>query len=140
MVISCNQCKILKNTYFEKYLRLAASENLPLAAILIFRRNFWSSILSAFYKKCTSRGLFSIRLLIFSLKCYYLNDCITDIFELILQNLYFKNTFLRAHLRASFWYFENFTFKLLTLNKFVDLINIVGTLYFMSRNVDFVKT
>ena len=33
--ISCNQCKILKNTYFEKYLQLIASENLPIAAILI---------------------------------------------------------------------------------------------------------
>ena len=39
-VISCNQCKILKNTYFEKYMQLAASENLPITVILIFRRNF----------------------------------------------------------------------------------------------------
>ena len=71
-LISCNECKILKNTYFEKYLRLAASENLPVTAILIFRRNFWSSILLVFHKKHTSWSLFSIKLLIFSLK--FLNE------------------------------------------------------------------
>ena len=38
--------KIFKNTYFEKYLRTAASENLFGAAISIFRRYFRSSSLS----------------------------------------------------------------------------------------------
>ena len=53
-----------------------------------------------------------------------------DVFQLILQNLHFKNTFFRGHLRATFWYLENFTFKLLLINKFVHSINTVGTLYF----------
>ena len=43
-------CKIFKNTYFERYLQMAASENLSGAAILIFRRYFRSSSQSAFYK------------------------------------------------------------------------------------------
>ena len=41
---------IFKNTYFEKYLRTAASENLSGAAILTFRRYFRKNSLSAFCK------------------------------------------------------------------------------------------
>ena len=36
-----------------------------------------------------------------------------------------------------FCYLENLIFKLLILNKFLYSLNIVGTLYLMSRNVDF---
>ena len=43
-------CKIFKNTYFERYLQMAASENLSGAAILIFKRYFGGSNLSANYK------------------------------------------------------------------------------------------
>ena len=39
-----------KNTYFERFLQTAASENLSSAAILNFRRYFGSCSLSAFYK------------------------------------------------------------------------------------------
>ena len=39
-----------KDTYFEKHLRTAASENLSRAAILTSRRYFRSSSLSAFYE------------------------------------------------------------------------------------------
>ena len=58
-MLFCYQCQIFKTIiysvghetiYFEKYLRTAASENLSDAAILIFRRYFRSSSLSAFYK------------------------------------------------------------------------------------------
>ena len=41
---------IFKNTYFGKYLRTAASENLSGAAILTFRRYFRKNSLSAFCK------------------------------------------------------------------------------------------
>ena len=139
-LISCNECKILKNTYFETYLRLAASENLPVTAILIFRRNFWSSILLVFHKKHTSWSLFSIKLLIFSLK--FLNEFWMN-FEYFWLNFavfILRNHFKGTSLGDCFWYLENFPFKFLTLNKFVHLINIVGRLHFVSRNVDFVKT
>ena len=36
-----------------------------------------------------------------------------------------------------YWHLENLTFKLLILNKFAHSINIVGTLYLMSRNIHF---
>ena len=58
-MLFCYQCQIFKTIiysvghetiYFEKYLRTAASENLSDAAILIFRRYFRSSSLSAFCK------------------------------------------------------------------------------------------
>ena len=58
-MLLCYQCQIFKTIiysvghetiYFEKYLRTAASENLSDAAILIFRRYFRSSSLSAFCK------------------------------------------------------------------------------------------
>ena len=48
----------------------------------------------------------------------------------------FKNTFLQDTPDECFWYLENLTFKLLILNQFVHSINIVGTLYLTSRNVD----
>ena len=41
---------MFKNVYFEKYLQMAASENLSGAAILIFKRYFGGSNLSANYK------------------------------------------------------------------------------------------
>ena len=87
----CYQCQIFKTIiclvghetiYFEKYLRTAASENLSDAAILIFRRYFRSSSLSAFCKvnvlntsmkflgKHIYWSLFSINLQTLSLKFY----------------------------------------------------------------------
>ena len=39
-VFSCDESQIFKNTYFEKYLRMAASENLSGATNLFFRRSF----------------------------------------------------------------------------------------------------
>ena len=78
--------------YFEKYQQTAASENLSCAAILNFRRYLRRNSLSAFYRigvlKTSAKflgnhiywSLFSIKLQTFSLKFYYMKDCITDIF------------------------------------------------------------
>ena len=63
-----------------------------------------------------------------------------DIFQWSLQSFYFKNTFLQNTSVRLNWYLENFTLKILILNKFVHSINIVDTLYFMSTNLDLVKT
>ena len=145
IIQSCNFIKkrlhhrcfpVIRNTYFEKYLRPAASENLSDAAILIFRRYFWSSCRSGFYAGVT-----------FQSSCWplawnfiKLKDCIMDIFQWFLQSFYFKNTFLQNTSVRLNWYLENFTLKILILNKFVHSINIVDTLYFMSTNLDLVKT
>ena len=84
MTNAVHKCEIFKNTYFEKYLRPAASENLFGAAILNFRRYFRSSSLQAFSKVSVLKtsvkflgkhirwGLFSIKLWTFSLKFYYI--------------------------------------------------------------------
>ena len=55
----------------------------------------------------------------------------------------FRTSFPRTPLEGCiwcdcFWYLENLIFKLLIPNKFAPSINIVGKLYFMSKNVDFV--
>ena len=46
----------------------------------------------------------------------------------------FQNTFFTERI----WYLGNLTLKRLILNKFVHSINIVGRLYLMSRNMDFI--
>ena len=88
----CDSCEIFKKTYFEKYQRTGASENLSGAAILNFRRYFRRSSLSALYKivvhKTSTKflknfihwGHFSIKLHTFSLK-FYLIDCIRILFN-----------------------------------------------------------
>ena len=48
-----------------------------------------------------------------------------------------KNTFLLDSFRRLLLILENLTFKHLILSRFVYQINIVGTLYLMSRNVNF---
>ena len=72
---------------------MAASENLPGATILVFRRYFGSSSLSVFYKigilktsakllgKHIYQNLFPRKLQTFSPKFYYIKDCIVDIFQ-----------------------------------------------------------
>ena len=90
-VLFCYQCQIFKTviysighetTYFAKYLRTGASENLCNASILIFRRYFRSSSLSVFWKVSVLKtsvkflgkhirwSLFSIHLQTLSLKFY----------------------------------------------------------------------
>ena len=108
---------------------------------MIFRRYFRGSSLPAFYKKGVLKtsakllgkricwSLFSINLQTFSQKFYWVKDC-TDIFQWILQTFYFKNTFF---LQDTSGQLLLMIFKLLIPNKFVHLINIVGTLYLMSR-------
>ena len=49
-----------------------------------------------------------------------------------------EHLFYRIPPGDSFWYIENLTFKLFILNKFIYSINVVDTLYLISRNLDFV--
>ena len=90
---------------------MAASENLSGVAILIFRRYFRSSSLSAFCKvrvlknickilrKAHMPGLFSIKLKTFSLKIYYIKDYITVISMNFAK--VFLYTFFTEQLRAT---------------------------------------
>ena len=83
---------------------MTAFESLSGVAILIFRRYFESSSLSVFCKigilrtakflgKHICWSLFSIQLQTFSLTFYQIKECFLNIFQCILQNIYFKNTF-----------------------------------------------
>ena len=138
-----------KDSHFEKYLRTTASENLSRAAIWTFRRCFRSSSLSAFYEigvfkisvkfvgKHTCRGLFSIKLRTFSLKFIKLKTALQIFFNEICKIFILKTPFYSTPRGDCFWYWEHLTFKSLLLDKFVHSINIVGTLYLISRNVDF---
>ena len=58
-----------------------------------------------------------------------------------MKMFYLKNTFLTGHLRATASYISIFNSKHLISNSNSNnsiLINIVGTLYLMGRNIDFV--
>ena len=97
---------IFKNTYFEKYLRMAASEDLSGAAILTFRRYFRKNSLSAFCKigavKTSAKFLGKhICWSPFSLKLQ------TNFYE---QNFY-EHLSYRSIWGDCFWYLENLTFK-----------------------------
>ena len=90
-MFSCDWCEIFKITHLEKYLQTATPKNLSGAAVLIFRKYFRSSSLSSFYKKCICWSPVLVKLQ--TIKFYQIKDCITNIFQLILQNLYSDRKF-----------------------------------------------
>ena len=62
---------------------------------------------------------------------------VVDLLHEILINFakFLRTPILQKAPGDCFRYFKNLTFKLLILNKFVHSINIVGTLYLISKNI-----
>ena len=102
--------------------------------ILIFRKYFRRSSLSAFYKigVLKTSGKFLGKHI-----CTCLFNKVADLlawnFKLKIKAKIYAKTlrilFYRTPPGDCFWYLENLTFKLLILNKFAHSINIVGKLY-----------
>ena len=93
---------IFKNTYFEKYLRTAASENLSGAAILTFRRHFRKNSLSAFCK------IGAVKIL---RKAHMLESLFNKVTDEFLRTKFLRTPFLQDNLGDCHWYLENVTFK-----------------------------
>ena len=106
---------------------------------LVFHEILWKKNFSVSFPlgKHTCRSLFSIKLQTFNRKFFKLKTTSRIFFNVICKIFILRMPFYSTPPGDCFWYLENFTPKPLMLDKFAHSINIVGTLYLISRNADF---